>query len=198
MIRRFTHTRLLRFVALLLLLTGLGSVARADTYTVTSADDDGPGTLRQAILDANAHPGLDVIVFNMELGASTTIQPLTPLPTITDSVTIDGQQPIDAPPIELDGSLLAVSDGDGLRIGASQCAIGNLVINRFGSAGISYTSTRTGRYRSLLYRHGHWRLRRAWQHLRYLAGTVEWQRPYQQCDLRQWDWHDVEQRFRRG
>ena len=41
MIRRFAHTRLLWFVALLLLLAGLGSVARADTYTVTNADDDG-------------------------------------------------------------------------------------------------------------------------------------------------------------
>ncbi len=136
MIRRFAHTRLLWFVALLLLLAGLGSVARADTYTVTNADDDGLGTLRQAILDANAHPGPDIIIFNMDVGVSQTIQPLTPLPTLTDRVEINGKQPNDAPSIELDGSLLAVSDGDGLQVGASQCFLHDLVINRFGSAGI--------------------------------------------------------------
>ena len=37
----------------------------AITYTVTSTADSGAGTLRQAILDANANPGADTIAFNI-------------------------------------------------------------------------------------------------------------------------------------
>ncbi|WP_157640283.1 choice-of-anchor Q domain-containing protein [Lamprocystis purpurea] len=35
----------------------------AETFTVTTTDDAGPGSLRQAMLDANAEPGPDEIVF---------------------------------------------------------------------------------------------------------------------------------------
>ena len=57
----------------------------AATFTVTSPAEAGAGSLRQAILDANATPGLDQIVFttNVVIGE-------TPLPAITDPVTIDG------------------------------------------------------------------------------------------------------------
>lgn len=37
------------------------------TFTVTNTNDSGAGSLRQAILDANATPGLDSIVFNISL-----------------------------------------------------------------------------------------------------------------------------------
>ena len=37
----------------------------AATFTVTTTADSGPGSLRQAILDANASPGADTIVFNI-------------------------------------------------------------------------------------------------------------------------------------
>ena len=41
---------------------GLGvTSAHAATFTVSSAKDSGAGTLRQAILDANATPGADLI-----------------------------------------------------------------------------------------------------------------------------------------
>jgi hypothetical protein len=33
------------------------------TFTVTNLFDSGPGSLRQAVLSANAHPGADVIDF---------------------------------------------------------------------------------------------------------------------------------------
>ena len=36
-----------------------------DTFTVTSTADSGAGSLRQAILDANATPGADTIAFNI-------------------------------------------------------------------------------------------------------------------------------------
>jgi hypothetical protein len=44
---------------------GLSASARADTFTVSSLADSGAGTLRQAILDANAAATDDTIVFSV-------------------------------------------------------------------------------------------------------------------------------------
>ena len=41
------------------------SAAANATIAVTSAADGGPGSLRQAIIDANAAPGADVIAFDL-------------------------------------------------------------------------------------------------------------------------------------
>lgn len=63
------------------------------TYTLTSTADDGPGTLREAITQANAEPGLDLIVFDStddHFLEPRTIFLGTPLPTISDSLVIDG------------------------------------------------------------------------------------------------------------
>lgn len=60
------------------------------TYVVANTDDSGPGSLRQAILDANADPAWDTIAFNIPGDGVHTIQPLTALPDITDATTIDG------------------------------------------------------------------------------------------------------------
>jgi len=70
----------------LLLLWGLlpGPLGAA-TYTVTNTNDAGAGSLRQAILDANANAGPDIIM----VPASTYVL-ASDLPTITDSVTISG------------------------------------------------------------------------------------------------------------
>src|SRR5262245_32065056 len=64
--------------------------ATANTYTVTSTADSGAGSLRQAILDANAHLGADTIAFNITGSGVQTITPASALPTVTDPVTIDG------------------------------------------------------------------------------------------------------------
>lgn len=64
--------------------------AKAATYTVTSNANAGAGTLRQAILDANASVGVtDTIVFAIGTGQQS-IAPTAALPTITDPVVIDG------------------------------------------------------------------------------------------------------------
>ena len=60
------------------------------TYVVTSTDDTGAGSLRQAIEDANANPGADTVAFNIPGTGVQTIAPLSDLPDITDTVTIDG------------------------------------------------------------------------------------------------------------
>ena len=64
--------------------------AAAATFTVTSTADAGPGTLRQAILDANAVADADTIEFNIVGSGVHTIVPASALPTITHPVTIDG------------------------------------------------------------------------------------------------------------
>jgi hypothetical protein len=120
------------------------ALARGNTYTVTNTNDSGAGSLRKAIDDANANPGADTIAFNIPGAGVHTITPLTDLPQITDSVTIDGYtQPgssVNTDPIatnavlliELDGSTQPFSDR-GLWIAdtAGGTTIRGLVINRW-------------------------------------------------------------------
>jgi fibronectin-binding autotransporter adhesin len=58
------------------------------SITVTSTDDSGPGTLRQAILDANAAVGLQTI--NFSLPNPSTIFLSSPLPPITNQISVSG------------------------------------------------------------------------------------------------------------
>src|SRR6266567_8549025 len=105
------------------------------TFAVINTNDSGPGSLRQAILGANANSGLDTIAFSIGSGPQT-IAPLSPLPTITDPVIIDGTtQPgyAGAPLIEISGAN-AGSGADGLSIMAGNSTVLALVINRFQAA----------------------------------------------------------------
>jgi len=65
----------------------LATPAGATTYTVTNGTDSGAGSLRQAILDANAHAGLDAITFASGFGVITLS---SDLPVITEGLTIAG------------------------------------------------------------------------------------------------------------
>src|SRR5690349_762556 len=61
----------------------------AGPFTVTNTNDTGAGSLRQAIIDANTMGG-GTINFNIPGAGVHTITPLTVLPTIAQTVTIDG------------------------------------------------------------------------------------------------------------
>ncbi|MEK6409437.1 MAG: hypothetical protein AABN34_21140 [Acidobacteriota bacterium] len=105
--------------------------AAATTFTVINTNDSGPGSLRQAILDANANPGLDTIDFNVPGGGVHTITPGLQLPDILDPVTIDGAtQPgfAGTPIIELNGNAI-ISAALVIRAGGS--TVRGLAINRF-------------------------------------------------------------------
>jgi hypothetical protein len=73
-----------------LALLALGVCAEAATFTVTNTNDSGPGSLRQAILDANALAGADTIAFAIPGAGPHSIQVLSTLPGVTGPVTIDG------------------------------------------------------------------------------------------------------------
>ncbi|HKX62849.1 MAG TPA: hypothetical protein VJS65_13410, partial [Verrucomicrobiae bacterium] len=82
----------------------------AVTFTVVNANDNGAGTLRQAILDANATPGIDTIAFNIPPGGSTSITITSATFVVTDPVVIDGTtQPgfASTPVVELTSSFEA-------------------------------------------------------------------------------------------
>ena len=68
---------------------GMGAMA---TFTVTSTADSGAGSLRQAILDANAADGRDAIVFDASFdgGAEDIIRLTSGQIEITDALRIDG------------------------------------------------------------------------------------------------------------
>ena len=105
------------------------------TFVVTNVNDSGAGSLRQAILDANANPGLDSINFNIA-GPSLKIQPVLRLPDITDPVVIDGStQPgfSGTPIVELNGGKSAER---ALFVNAPGSTIRSLVINGFSTGAI--------------------------------------------------------------
>ncbi len=133
-----------RFPLWILLCTALwsGSTAFAATFVVTTTADAGPGSLRQAILDANAAPGADDIHFNIGGGGPQVIAVASALPNVTDPVVIDGTtQPgfTATPIITLDGNDLLA---DGLVVLAPS-TIRGLVIVDFGNNGITVVSTGT-------------------------------------------------------
>jgi parallel beta-helix repeat protein len=128
------------------------SILHADTYVVITTSDTGPGSLRQAIDDANNHAGADTITFNISntdpgYSSSTgvwTIQPASAFPSLTDDSTyIDGTTQTvnqgntnsEGLEIEIDGTNAGAVNG--FWIGnSSYNTIRGLTINRF-STGIN-------------------------------------------------------------
>src|SRR2546423_14086923 len=96
------------------------TAAADNTYTVSNTLDTGPGSLRQAILDANTQAGSDTIAFNIPGTGVRTITPATELPVITSPVTIDGYtQPGSS------ANTLAGGDNAGLLIELNGASAGN-------------------------------------------------------------------------
>src|SRR5215472_6132509 len=76
-----TNNRCRTSAALAAALALASSSTHSVTFVVTTTDDSGPGSLRQAILDSNAGPGPNEIDFSIGVGPSV-IFPRSPLPTI--------------------------------------------------------------------------------------------------------------------
>ncbi|MGO8698650.1 MAG: beta strand repeat-containing protein [Limisphaerales bacterium] len=109
--------------------------AAAATYLVTNTADSGSGSFRQALLNANSHPGLDSILFRIpSIGGSNgpfEIIPSSALPSITDPVIIDAtSQPgyAKTPLVEISGALLP-AETDGLLLLSGGSTVRGLAIN---------------------------------------------------------------------
>lgn len=135
------------------------------TFLVTNTNDSGPGSLRQALIDAQASPasGNNVIAFDIPGTARAAlraaaaperrliIRPVTPLPSLFEAVTIDGFTQPDSRAnsltndnnavwiVRLDGSQLGAG-ADGLTLGAPGCIVRGLEITGFRGAGIRVTA----------------------------------------------------------
>lgn len=76
--------------AFLLALILTSGAATAATFTVSNLNDSGPGSLRQAVLDANAAPGADDVVFAPGVSGTITLTFASGEILITDSLFIHG------------------------------------------------------------------------------------------------------------
>jgi len=136
----------MRFCTPLLALVLISSVAWTATYTVTNTHNAGAGSLRQAILDANASIGADVITFGAAMSGKT-IKPTAALGSLTEAVTIDGDLNDDnVPDVALDGSLQG--GGSGLDVQANDCVIEGLAITKSPAYGIDVGAVNNCRVRN--------------------------------------------------
>ncbi|TAK94045.1 MAG: HYR domain-containing protein [Verrucomicrobia bacterium] len=105
-------------------------------FVVYNTDNAGPGSLRQALLDANDSPDENLIIFTIPGGGFKTIHLLTALPDITSPVVIDGwsQSGSNLPPVvALDGTATSNS-ADGLVIRSGPSTVRGLAIYGFANA----------------------------------------------------------------
>ncbi len=114
-------------------------------FTVDSIGDaDVSGTLRWAINQSNANAGEDTINFAIVGAGTHTITPATPLPTVTDRVTIDGaSQGVSATPLIIIDGIGAGAGANGLTFSgaggttATSSRVTALNIQKFAGAGIA-------------------------------------------------------------
>ena len=116
--------------------------ATRQSFVVTNVNNHGAGSLRDAIINANATAGTDTISFNIPGPGVKVISLLIALPELTDRVVIDATtQPgyAGTPVIELDGLGLGTAvNANGLSIKAGGTTVRGLAIVNFRSgSGIS-------------------------------------------------------------
>jgi hypothetical protein len=114
-----------------------GVAATSQNFVVTNANSNGPGSLRDAIVNANATAGPDTITFSIPGPGVKLISLLDALPEITEQVVIDGTtQPgyAGTPLVEIDGAL--AGNNSGLVIKAGGSTVRGLAIVNFNATGI--------------------------------------------------------------
>lgn len=103
-------------------------------WMVTSGADSGPGTLRQAILDANSacHFASQPCRIRFDLGEEARLFPLTPLPAVAGGeLVIEG-------PVTIDGALLD-RPANGLHITATTAVLRHVTVRGFPENGVEMT-----------------------------------------------------------
>ncbi len=104
--------------------------------TVTNTNDSGEGSLRQAILNANANAGKDTIDFQIPGAGTQTIALLSALPEITDAIVLSAAN------IVLDGvNAGAAANGVILATGSDTSEIQGIEIRGFAGTGLLINSS---------------------------------------------------------
>jgi hypothetical protein len=137
---RVHRRQLLAFSLVIAVAAGVCLQAQAMTFTVTTMQDGGSGSLRDAITQANADTtttGPDTVAFAIPPGGVPTIALASVLPAIARPVIIDGttQQP---------GGMVQISGGGtvdgGLLLSGGNSTVTGLVLNGFVTYGIQLAS----------------------------------------------------------
>src|ERR1041385_398336 len=115
----------LRQLAFLFLLVASPLIAYGTGFGVLNGNDSGPGSLRQAILDANASPGQDTISWF----TSMTLKLKSPLPVVTEGTTVGFF--FESGLLTIDGSDLG-ANADGIVATGDNVAINGVSLQRFG------------------------------------------------------------------
>jgi titin len=131
-------------------LEALEGRALLTSFVVSNPNDSGPGSLRQAILDADRHPGNDRIRFAIPGDGARVIFLVSSLPAVTDPVIIDGfTEPGSRPNSSAEGDeavRLIVLEGfaagaaNGLVLTGGGITVRGLVIDGFSGSGIAIAS----------------------------------------------------------
>lgn len=126
------------FFAIVAALSLQTAAVQAATFTVTNLNDSGAGSLRQAIIDANASAGSDTITF----GVVGRVELASALPAVTDSLTIvgpgatnlvvdgNGNGPVFSNSSTLSVSGITVTGGAGAASGGGFSSTGTLSLDK--------------------------------------------------------------------
>jgi T5SS/PEP-CTERM-associated repeat protein len=123
------------FLALVACVLDVGAHrAWSATISVSNTNDTGAGSLRQAILTANSSINVpDLINFTISGAGPHTISPATPLPTLTDPVTIDGYTQSGSSSNTLsagDNAVLKIVVREKLLIDTTNCIVRGLAVRQ--------------------------------------------------------------------
>jgi Right handed beta helix region/Domain of unknown function DUF11 len=116
-----------------------GEILLRRLFAVTNGSDDGPGSLRQAILDSREACETIPCLLGVRAETHLWIQPRTPLPNLRGRVKVDGG-PLRA---TLDGALLPAGDGLHFENGC-EFRVDEMVVRNFKGHGIEGRQVRNG------------------------------------------------------
>ena len=104
-------SRAIAVINLALLLPSFSAITMAATFTVTNTLDSGPGSFRQALMDASTSPGTDTILKSDVSGRITLSSPLPSLGNVVINGPGAGNLSIATPRMEVDAMMTTVISG---------------------------------------------------------------------------------------
>ena len=144
--RKIVALPLLIALCAVMILLAAGVQAHAATLSVVNTNDSGPGSLRQAMIDANVAGGTNAIDFAIPGAGIQSINLLSPLPSIANGLFIDGySQAGSAAPTATNPATILIDlngqggGGSGLEfgMGSNGSRVRGLAIHGFAQNGVA-------------------------------------------------------------